>query len=318
MVALYIVLGILAAGLLFGLFPIVFVGFVVAHILYRLQWAKSEKHKFDRGCSDPTIDYHFDMYNKGMAYRETVKQFIKDVDIFNDGLHLFGEYYDFGNDKAVIILPGRMETCYYDAFYVEPYRNAGYNVLAIDPRAHGLSEGVYLTLGKKESLDTIAWAHFLHEKMGIKSIVLAGICVGCTCASYVFSNPNCPEFINGFVSDSMFLSFEKNYALHIKERKKPVWPCLQILFRLIKRRNGVDPYEAAPCKMVQNIQVPTLFLSGSKDNYALPEDAKWLFEHLGTSDKTFVNIEGGRHSHLRYDSKELYDRSIITFLSQLK
>ena len=316
-IGFYIAFGILGAILLFVIFPLFGVGYIVACILYRMQWKKSDKCKFERGCSDPTIDFHLDMFNQGMDYRQKVIDNVKDVDIYNDGLHLFGEYYDFGYDKAVIILPGRMETCWYGAFYVEPYVKAGYNVLTIDPRAHGLSEGVYLTLGKKEADDALAWARYLHEKKHIKSIVLAGICVGCTTSCYAFSNPDCPSYINGFISDSMFVNFIKMYALHIKERKKPVFPCLQFLLHKIKKYNGIDPEEAACEKMVQNIKVPTLFFAGTKDSYISKEDANWLFDHLGTNNKKFVLLEGARHSHSRYDAKEMYDKNVIDFLNSL-
>ena len=74
-----------------------------------------------------------------------------------DGLKLIAEYYDFGFDKTAIIMPGRRECLIYSYFYAFPYKDAGVNVLVIDQRAHGLSEGKYSTCGIFEAKDVIDW-----------------------------------------------------------------------------------------------------------------------------------------------------------------
>ena len=290
----------------------------IARRLYTDQWTRHGDYNFERGCSDASFDYHLDMFNKGMVTREENKKFIKEVDIISEGLHLYGEYYDFGFDKAVIVLPGRMETAYYGVYYMPPFKESGYNMLCVDPRTHGLSEGEFITLGKHEAIDTINWAKLLHDKFGVKHVLLYGICGGATCANYVFTNPDCPEYIDRFVADGMFLSFYEMYRQHIIDEKKPVFPVLQEVFHLIKKNNDVNPYEAAPIKMIKNVKVPTLIISGELDKFALPKNAQKLYDASGAEFKRLVYIKNARHSHVRYDNTKDYDETVINFLNEIK
>ena len=92
------------------------------------------------------------------------------LQIENDGLQLFVEYFDFGADRCVIILPGRCESLIYSYYFASPYEEAGFNVLVVDTRCHGKSEGTYNTIGVKESQDILKWAKVIHEQFGNQEI----------------------------------------------------------------------------------------------------------------------------------------------------
>lgn len=288
----------------------------IAEKLFQKQWVRQDPSKFPRGCSDKGFDYHLDMYNQGMAFRESVISKISEVEITSLNTKLCGEYYDFGFRKAIIILPGRMETCYYGAYYAEAFIKGGYNVLCIDPRAHGLSGGDKLTLGFDESIDAIEWAKFLHENKGVESIALYGLCGGATCACLTLVNKDCPSYVNAFIADGMFYSFYDVYKRHIKDEKKPVYPVIWELFHKIKKNNHCNPYKAAPNKLIKDVKVPLLIISGNLDKFAVPENAEKMFASAGSSDKKIVHIANARHSHVRYDNKADYDEAVVDFLSK--
>lgn len=309
-----LVIGIVLFLIISGaIFSIVFTN-KIAETLYNKQWARNENAKFERGCSDTSVDYHLDMYNQGMEYRQLVKEYISDVKINSLGDDLYGEYYDFGFKKALIVMPGRTETVYYGAFYVEAFRKGGYNVLCIDPRAHGLSGGDKITLGKDESVDLINWSIFLHDEKGIESICLYGLCGGATASCFALVNKDCPKYINSFIADGMFYSFFRVYKRHIQYEKKPVYPVILEIMHKIKKRNGVNPYKAAPHKLIKNITVPVLVLSGENDIFALSNEAEKMLLSCPSKDKTFALIKSARHSHLRYDNKNDYDEAVAKFL----
>jgi len=309
-----IVLGVVLFLLISGGIFTVFYTSKIARKLYRLQWTRDSEAKFKRGCSDKGFDYHLDMFNKGMKYHDSKLANITEHEIKSMGLKLVAEYYDFGFDKAVIILPGRMETCYYGAFYAPAFEKAGYNVLSPDPRAHGLSEGDKITLGKYESIDAIEWAKYLHDKLGVKEVCLYGICGGATAACIASNNKDCPEYVNSFVLDGMFYSFFRVYKRHIKDEKKPVYPVIWEVMHYIKKYNDAEPYKAAPHKLIKNMHQRVLILSGSKDIFAISKEAKKMYDLCPSKDKHFALIENGRHSHLRYDNEEQYDSAIYNFL----
>lgn len=310
-----IVLGVLLIG---GLVFMLIYTNRIAKKLYINQWTRHGDYSFERGCSDKSFDFHLDMFNKGMEIREENKKFIKQLDVYSEGLHLFAEYYDFGFDRAVIVLPGRMETAYYGVYYLPPFKEGGYNMLCIDPRAHGLSEGEFITLGKHEAIDTINWAKLLHEKYGVNHVLLYGICGGATCANYVLTHKECPQYIDAFIGDGMFISFYEMYKEHIIDEKKPVHPVLEEVFYHIYKNNDVNPYEAKPIKMIEKIKVPTLILSGELDKFALPKYAKKLYEKSGAEIKRLIYIKNARHSHVRYDNTVDYDKAVLTFLNDIK
>ena len=290
----------------------------IANRLFIEQWTRQDKNKFKRGCSDKNFDYHLKMFNDGMKFHDEHIDNIKEISITSMGLRLQGEYYDFGFSRCVIILPGRMETCLYGAAYVEAYLKAGYNVFCPDPRAHGLSEGDKISLGKYEAVDVLNWAKYLHDELHNKTIVLYGICGGATASCFALTNKDCPNYINGFIADGMFYSFFRLYKRHIIDEKKPVFPVIYELMHKFKKYNDVNPYECAPHKMIKSIHVPTLILSGTKDIFAVPKEAKIMFDNSPAKNKKLVYIENGRHSHLRYDNQKAYDDAVFDFLKSIE
>lgn len=313
---LSIVLGSIAVILLIGVVPMLLVTMPIAEKLYKLQWVRGE-HAFERGCSDPSVDYHLDMFNQGMAWREEHLKNKHDVEVTSEGIRLVGEYFDFGFKKAIILMPGRTETCYYACYYAETFKKAGYNVLTIDPRAHGLSEGKILTLGKLEGLDLLQWSKLLHDSYKIETIVLYGLCGGGTASLVALTNPTCPSYIKGFISDGMFYSFFNVYRRHIIDEKHPVYPVIWEVLGLIKKRNGVDPYKITPKNIIEDNKVPSLFLTGTLDKFSITPEAYKLYELCGSKNKQIFEINNARHSHLRYDNLEQYEKCVIPFLQSL-
>jgi len=311
-----IVVGAVLILLLGGLIPMLVITLPIAEKLYRLQWTRGE-HAFERGCSDASFDYHLDMFNQGMDWREKHLKNKIDVEVMSEGIKLVGEYFDFGYDKAIILMPGRTETCYYACYYAPTFVEAGYNVLTIDPRAHGLSEGKILTLGKLEGLDLIAWSKLLHDKHGIKTVVLYGLCGGGTASCVALTNKDCPSYIKGFVSDGMFYSFFNVYRRHIIDEKHPVYPVIWEVLGKIKHRNGVNPYKTTPKKIIDKVKVPTLFLTGELDKFAVSSEAYKLYDLCGAKDKQIHLIKNARHSHLRYDNLKDYNEAVIPFLKSI-
>ena len=311
-----IIIGALLILLLGGLIVMLKITLPIAERLYQLQWVRGD-HAFERGCSDASFDYHLDMFNQGMAWREKHLDKMKEVEVKSEGIKLVGEYFDFGFKKAVILMPGRTETCWYACYYAPTFFEAGYNVLTIDPRAHGLSEGKILTLGKLEGLDLIEWSKLLHDTYGVETIVLYGLCGGGTASSVALMNEKCPSYIKGFISDGMFYSFFNVYRRHIIDEKHPVYPVIWEVLGKIKHRNDVNPYKLTPKNLMKFVKVPTLFLTGELDKFAIPEEAYKLYDLCGAKNKQIFKIKNARHSHLRYDNLVDYEKAVIPFLKSI-
>ena len=99
-----------------------------------------------------------------------------------DGLILRGEFFEGEGepDSTVLLVHGyrcnrRREYAAIARFYLE----AGYNVLLVDNRAHGESDGRYIGFGILDREDCYRWVHFLDDRFdGKQNIFLHGISMG--------------------------------------------------------------------------------------------------------------------------------------------
>lgn len=311
MIFLYIVLGLLAAFMVFYLLPNLFVAIIVFNILL----VRTNKKKWSRNCSWDNKDQER-MFDLGEEWGKENEAYHKQVSIKNGRIKLVGEYFDFGFDKTVIIVPGRMETCVYSYYFAEPYKKSGFNLLAIDNRAHGLSDGKFDTLGMKEYKDLLAWAKFLHEDYHINNIWFHGICIGAATALYAMTSKNAPDYLKGLVNDGMYLHFGNMLEKRIKERNHAPHPCTELVMMLETIVSGKNPVKHGPIHCIEKMKKPMLFLYSKKDVYSVPTEINGMFDLCGSEVKKIVWFEKGIHSHIRINNTVEYDNIIEDFLAE--
>ena len=297
----------------FTLFMTLLTFFVASYCVYVSTLSRNKKGKWDRKPSSDEPD-HLRMDEMGLAWHHANKDCMQPVHIVNDGLNLYGEYYDFASDRCVIILPGRSESLRYSYYFAPPYMENGYNVLVIDPRSHGYSDGIYNTVGFEESKDTLAWAKFLNEKYGITQIVLHGICVGAAAGILAVTDNDCPDYVCGIVTEGMFANFNEIMKTHLIDRKKPTLGMLQLINMWMVRYTNHD-MNYGPIDVIGRLEKPILMMHSKKDIFSLPEHAEKMYNMCPVKEKKFVWFEEGGHSMLRITDTELYDTSIKEFLS---
>ncbi len=105
-------------------------------------------------------------------------------DIFlpsHDGLRLHGQLLQQPGAKGTILLfHGYRSSWIIDFSIVLPYYySLGYNLLAVDERAHGQSEGVSITFGIHERRDAVTWAQYAAMHFGPEHpLFLGGLSMG--------------------------------------------------------------------------------------------------------------------------------------------
>ena len=307
-----ILLAFVASGIMFWIASY----FIVAYVVYRILLVRTDPQKWTRECSMKDDEEQKRMYAIGNAWHDQYSEKVRDVSITSDGFKLFGEYVDFGFEKAVIIIAGRTEGCKYSYFFAEPYRVAGYNVLVIDNRCHGLSEGKYVSLGLKEYRDILKWGEFLHDELNNKTIVLHGICIGSATALYALTAKECPDYFGGMVADGMYVDFKESIKNHmIEQKRKSIHICLYLLTRYFKRYTGHDMVKEAPIRCIDQLQKPILFLYSKEDLYSVPEKGQLLYDAC-QSKKELAWFDHGAHSRIRINNTERYDNTVIGFLNE--
>ena len=294
--------------------------FFVPGMVTKIILARTKPSKFTRDHpSDLTNEGILNMWNESLKFRQENKDKEEDIRVVTeDGLHLAGLYYDFGSDIAVIILPGRPETCIYSLFYGVSYARAGVNVLAIDTRAHGLSEGYWTGCGYAEQLDILAFAKYLHEEKGINKIILHGICVGSSAVAHCAARKDLPPYIVGMVTDGLYASYYESLKIRIAKNKGMVYPGIWAFRSRIKKIYHYDIKTNGPMAVVQDIRIPSLMMASKEDIYSLPVRTQALYEKLGAPDKHLEWWEHGMHSHLRRIDPDHYDKTIADFVKKIK
>lgn len=255
------------------------------------------------------------MYNVGMQWYEKNSSRKREVSITNDGLKLFGEYYDFGNDRCVIIFAGRTDSLSYGYYFADIYVDSGYNLLLIDARAHGLSDGEFNTIGFEESKDAIAWTKLLCNEMNVRSVLYHGNCIGCATAMYAITSEDCPDCVEGMVAEGMFPNFGESMKNHLIERKKPIFMLYGMINFWMKHYTGYT-MDRGPINVIDKMNKPLLMLHGKEDLYSTPEYAQKLYDLASSESKEIVWFEHGRHSMLRVTDTEKYDGAIKSFLAR--
>ena len=99
-----------------------------------------------------------------------------------DGLRLHAKFYAAPDPKAPVQIMFHGYKSAAERDFCGGLRegiDGGFNVLLVDQRAHGESEGKYLTFGVNERFDCLSWANYAAERFGRDvKIYLYGISMG--------------------------------------------------------------------------------------------------------------------------------------------
>lgn len=305
---MYSLIFLVASGLLLWIVSF----FVASYIVYNKTLRRKDKNQWSRDIPSDISHDSVEMYKIGLDWSKENASFKEDVHIINNGLNLYGEYYNFGKERCVIILSGRTECLKYGYYFAIPYSKKC-NVLVIDPRAHGLSDGEFNTIGFEESKDIIEWVNFIVNEKKIKSIIFHGICIGAAGGMLALTSEECPDCIEGFVTEGMFPNFKESMKNHLIERKKPVTIITYLINKWMIHYTG-HSMDFGPIDVIHKMNKPLLMLHSREDLYSTPEYAQKLYELAGSEKKKIVWFEKGKHSFLRITDTKKYDESINDFL----
>ena len=215
MIVLYILLG------TFGLLSILF--FIGLYLFYRYLFYTPKK-----GQNDDFKLYDIHIY-RGIEGQITSlikgikEQPYEDIYVTSfDKLKLHGRFYkNEESNKVMICFHGYRGTAYRDfSGGATELIKFGFNVILVDERGHGQSEGHSITFGKREQFDVLSWVNKAKELFGENiEIILLGISMGA--ATILFAADKVDDNIK-LVADSPYSTIEEIIGDGIKEFKLPV------------------------------------------------------------------------------------------------
>ena len=309
-ILIWILVGLAALSVIFEL--------LIAGVIYTVLLVRTSKKKWDRDVKLPDDEEYKEMYYESLEWGKLYEDYKREVEVKSGRFRLVGEYFDFGGEKAAIIIAGRTESLKYSYYFAEPYRKAGYNILVIDNRSHGYSDGVVCSLGYREYKDMFAWSKLLVEDLCNKAVFLHGICIGSSVALFALTNPECPDYIEGMCADGMYTRFAESFKNHMDEDKHPKFVAKSLVYMYMRIFSHANVVTDGPLWRVDKLKKPILFIHSRKDTYSTPDQAQKLYDKCGSPDKKLVWLEKGAHSRVRVNAPQKYDDTIISFVSNLK
>ena len=231
----------------------------------------------------------------------------------SDGLTLRGEYLvRSGSVRTVVCVHGYRATGIGNFAPVLPIlADLGCDILLIDQRACGASEGNSITFGMKERYDVLAWCRWLTEERGCTHpVFLDGISLGCS--TVLMASDLClPENVCGIIADCGYTSAYEIIASVMKHMLKippaPFMPLLQLAAR-IELGMPLDAVSAETC--VRRTKIPILFAHGEQDHF-VPAEMGIRNYTACASRKWLLLSPDAAHGESWLKSREEYTRLIL-------
>jgi len=187
-----------------------------------------------------------------------------------DGLELSAWWIDNGSDKTVLPLHGYTRSRWDEVYMkqtTEFLLKERYNVLAIDFRAHGKSEGKYTTIGERELIDVISAIDWLEKNHPEKSrkIGLVGFSMGAVVTIMACG-----------IADSPPIYLDRTGARGLKYfANLPEWLYVFVkpftkLFTGAKELNMLE--------YADKVRKPLLLIAGKKDPLVKVEEVREFYE----------------------------------------
>ena len=233
--------------------------------------------------------------------------------ISHDGLKLKAVFYPGTGNKTVIWVHGytshaERESAFPGLFYL----SLGYNVLIPYLRAHGPSEGTYLSFGALEYRDIMQWVNAVNDRYPKGKIILHGLSMGGAVVLDLSDKPM--DNVACLIADAPNVSIQEVFRSVsqsvFKKHFAPVFDCALERFR---KEFGVDARDFEALEIVKNSRYPIFLTAGSNENL---EDTLNALKDTNPMDTEVLILPGCNHGNGMYKQTELYQSAIKAFLDK--
>ena len=229
-----------------------------------------------------------------------------------DGLALKAVFYPGSSDKTVIWVHGytshaERESAYPGLFY----HSLGFNVLVPYLRAHGPSEGKYISFGALEVGDMMGWVKRVNEIHPNGSILLHGLSMGggivLSMADKEMTNVKC------LIADAPTVSVAGAFRdITGQIFKKSCDRVLPHFYARFKKEFGADATEFDNMRIVGSSRYPLFLTAGSNENM---DEKLHALKEKNPKDTTVLILPGCNHGNGMYKQTELYQTAIREFIA---
>ncbi len=237
----------------------------------------------------------------------------------HDGLRLVGSYYH-RNDGAMVHIQfhgyrgsGARDLCGLHHLAGK----MGHNILVVNQRANGASEGNTITFGIKERLDCVEWANYAAQRFGKDvPIVLAGVSMGAATV-LMASELALPENVIGVIADCGYSSPGAIIRKVSRDVRIPGWlsyPFI-VLGALIFGRFRL--WQRGAIDALHHAKVPILLIHGEDDRY-VPCDMSRDMKKAAGQKAVLETFPGAAHGISYVTDPQRYEKIVSDFLNRCR
>jgi fermentation-respiration switch protein FrsA (DUF1100 family) len=234
-----------------------------------------------------------------------------------DDLILRGMFIErFKQGKKIIILVHGYNLAYPKSLeFINMFFEEGFNVLIVDQRGHGKSEGKYATYGYYEKYDLDLWVNWAIKRLGEDAIIgLHGQSMGgATVLEYAPIN----KYVKFIIADCPYSDV---WCLMKHQFKKlnhvPVFPFAFITDRRLKKKAKFSFKDVSPINSIRDSDIPVMFIHGEKDNFVPTYMSEEMY-NIKKGIKKLLIIEGAEHANAYVTNKDTYEKEVSSFLKEI-
>ncbi|MBE6934680.1 MAG: alpha/beta fold hydrolase [Ruminococcaceae bacterium] len=235
-----------------------------------------------------------------------------------DGLKLFGRYYHHADGAPLkIIFHGYRGLALRDASGGYTLAKAlGYNVIAVDQRAHGKSQGHVITFGIRERRDVLSWIEYANSRFGEKTpILISGVSMGAATVIMAATLP-LPKNVCAILADCPYSTPKDIIQKVAADEHFPPrlsYPFIRIAAKLL---GGFDLEETSSLEGAKCSTVPILLLHGEDDRF-VPWEMSQEIHEKSNGCTTLATFPNAGHGLSYMVAPREYEAACIGFLNSL-
>ena len=240
------------------------------------------------------------------------------VEIVNkSGLKLYGRYRlrPEKTNKWIISVHGYRDDHRFMLPYVMRFYEAGYNVFTQDNRAHGMSDGDYISMGWLDKDDVYEWINCITRMDIDAQVIVHGVSMG-GATTMMLSGLNHPAVI-GYVEDCGYTTTWDMFKVVMnRDYHLPTFPIMNVTNLMARIRLGYDFKKSSALSQIAKCKKPMMFIHGEKDGYIPPEMCHTLYSAFQGEKDMYIAPNAGHAESMDYDPDTYFER-VLEFIGRL-
>lgn len=233
-----------------------------------------------------------------------------------EGFKLVAHYLscDEGSHSVIIILHGYSVDHRRSCQYIDFFREKGFNILLVDQRSHGESEGQYTTYGSYEVKDLNLWVNLMFEKLGENCVIgVHGHSMGASTALlYSVEGEGMVSFI---IAEAGYSDAGELLKSKLHKHKIPIFPFYQLTCQRVKAKCGFRIKDVCPINIVQNSNIPILFIHGDMDELVPCRMGIDMYKAKKDPKDIYI-VKEGMHNTCYSRDKKIYEEVVSKFIKE--